>query len=284
MKTVRPGNVNKHERVRHPKQAKFMKKLASLTAFLKLRGANLDDDVSVQLTKVKFVGSLLVANKRPIGSFLSRDVTIRTRYGLFRCRKREDDLDIVYEGFERDVLEVFTPNIGETVVDCGAHVGKYSVLASKLVGGDGKVIAFEPCLATYQLLQMNLKLNDCGNVMATNCAVWNKSEERTLWLSSRSSIHSLNPLLGKSTRVGSTTVKCVKLDEIMKSMEKIDWLKLDVEGADLEALQGASKSIGEGKIGNIIVEASVPATLDFLKDAGYSLTQLLPSRYYYAHR
>lgn len=269
---VEPGGIY---RLRH---------LRDLTTFIRLHGATVDDDTWIQLAKIGFVGNLLVARKRPIGAFLLRDATVRTHYGILRCRKREDDLDVAYEGFERDILEMFTPTVGDTVVDCGAHIGKYTILASKLVGRqEGKVIALEPFPRTYQYLIANLKLNDCSNVTPMNCAAWNENEERTLWVSSLSSINSLNPSLGTSTRIGSVNVRCVRLDEILETIERIDWLKLDVEGADFEALQGLSESISKGKVRNIIVEASVQATLDFLKHHRYSLTHSLPSGYYYAH-
>ena len=255
----------------------------NLITFMKLHGARLDDDFCIQFAKLGFIGNVLIGRRRPIGAFLYHDATARTHYGLFRCRKRDDDLDVVFEGFERDILQILRPKVGETVMDCGAHIGKYTVLASKLVGDTGRVIAFEPFPANYQRLMMNLKLNNCNNVTVMNCAVWNENEEKTLWVNSRSSTNSLNPSLNASTRIGSIDVKCVKLDEVMGAMERIDWLKLDVEGADFEALQGASESIAKRKVTNIIVEASVQATLDFLEHHGYSLTRLMPSGYYYAH-
>ena len=256
--------------------------VGNLFIFVKLHGRSVRDSFWIQLAKIGFVSNRLLGRRRPIGVFLLRDATVRTYYGLFRCGKNDDDLDVVFEGFERDVLTIFKPKAGESVVDCGAHIGKYSVLASKLVGSAGQVVALEPTPRSYQRLMMNLKLNDCDNVTPLNYAAWNETTERTLWVNSRSSTNSLNPSLWAPSNIGSIKVKCLRLDEVMRTMNKIDWLKLDVEGADFEALEGASESIRKGKIRNIIIEASKQATLDRLAHEGYSLTRL-PSGYYHAY-
>src|SRR5215218_6543708 len=78
-------------------------------------------------------------------------------------------------GKEDDVIEHFNPDEGNVVIDVGAHVGRYTILGSKLVGRSGKVIAIEAHPGNFQLLKRNLQLNkssDNNNVITFNCAAY----------------------------------------------------------------------------------------------------------------
>jgi len=195
----------------------------------------------------------------------------------------------VYEGFESEILSIFEPRTGDNVVDCGAHIGKYTILASKLVGKDGHVVAIEPSLENYEALLVNLKLNRCENVVPMNRAAWREDEEVTLWVSQSTATHSLKQAwdeeraLWPANKRESVNVRGLRLDDLLKTMVRIDWLKLDVEGAESEVLQGATECIKKGKILNIIVESGDEASPDFLKSHDYLLTKVSTLRpYYYA--
>ena len=248
------------------------------------------DDFWVQMAKFQFLFNYVRKKAGPWGIFLCRDATVRTSYGLFRCRKGTNDLDIVYEGFESEIMNVFEPKVGDTVVDCGAHIGKYTILASKLVGKDGHVIAIEPSMENYELLLVNLRLNGCENVIPMNRAAWREAEEVTLWVSQSTATHSLKRTWDReraslaANERESVKVRGLKLDDLLQSMVRIDWLKLDVEGAELEVLVGAAEGIKKKRIHNVIVEASDESSLDFLKSHGYLLTRISALRPYYHAR
>jgi hypothetical protein len=78
--------------------------------------------------------------------FLVKDVTVRSPDGiLFYCRKRKGDLSVISEYYEEgQVRKWFIPKSNDVVIDLGANVGKYSFLASKIVGDHGRVFAVEP--------------------------------------------------------------------------------------------------------------------------------------------
>ena len=242
----------------------------------------------MQLAKFRFLLNYARKKNGPLGNLLCRDATVKTSYGCFRCRKRTNDLDIVYEGFESEILNVFKPKAGENVIDCGAHIGKYTVLASKLVGKVGHVVAVEPSPENYETLLLNIALNSCYNVIPMNRAVWRENEEVKLWISQSKATHSLkqswDQATGASTEREFVTVRGLKLDELLETMDRIDWLKLDVEGAELEALCGALEGIEKKKIHNIIVEASDEKSPEFLKTHGYLLTKISTLRPYYLAR
>src|SRR5215207_2090571 len=81
-------------------------------------------------------------------------------------------------GREDDIIEYFNPVIGNIVIDVGAHVGRYTILGSKLVGRSGKVIAVEAHPGNFQLLKRNLQLNksDNNNVITLNCAAYSQDK------------------------------------------------------------------------------------------------------------
>lgn len=78
--------------------------------------------------------------------------------------------------FEPEVTEVFLSHVmpGDVVLDIGAHIGYYTVLAARSVGNEGRVIAFEPDPQNYSLLVKNVAKNGYRNVTAVQKAVsWN---------------------------------------------------------------------------------------------------------------
>ena len=131
-----------------------------------------------------------------------------------------------------------------TVLDIGAHHGLYTLLASILVGKNGKVIAFEPSPRERLRLERHLRLNRCRNVHIEGVALDQSAGESDLFLvgGSQDYCNSLRPpaVLAKTTTV---RVKVVTLDEYLvgKSVLKVDFIKLDVEGAELGVLRGGKR-------------------------------------------
>jgi FkbM family methyltransferase len=78
---------------------------------------------------------------------------------------------------EEDILKHFHPKDGDTVVDVGAHIGRYTLISSNCVGKDGKVIAIEANPRVFETLKRNIKLNDFDNVLFLNYAVFSKANK-----------------------------------------------------------------------------------------------------------
>src|SRR5919197_129327 len=98
----------------------------------------------------------------------------------FYCRKNKDDFKTMTL-HEDDILNHhFTPKEGDIVVDVGAHIGPYTIIASKRIGSGGKVVSIEADPDNFDLLNRNIQLNKLSNVMALNYAVY--SEEKILKL------------------------------------------------------------------------------------------------------
>ena len=125
---------------------------------------------------------------------------------------------------------------GTTVIDAGAHIGLYAVLMAKYVGPQGRVLAFEPTPGTRTVLVRHLRLNRCRNVDVRPEAVAGATGEHEFHdTGDRAS--SANSIVGTTGPSGTTRVRTVRLDDL--GLKDVSCIKLDVEGAELEALEGA---------------------------------------------
>jgi len=148
-----------------------------------------------------------------------------------------------YEPFE---TKLFVENVheGDVVVDIGANIGYYTVLASKQVGNMGKVYAFEPDPTNFELLKKNVKENECTNVIMEQKAVSDKNGAVKLYVSkSNAGDHRVfNSGDGRK----SIDIPAVSLDEYFTN-KKINVIKMDVQGYESFVLDGATKTISAQK-------------------------------------
>jgi len=132
----------------------------------------------------------------------------------------------------------YIPKKGDVVIDCGAYVGCFTIIASKLVGIEGKVIALEPDKVSYRKLLANIELNNLNNVVAINKGAFDKDAKQGFYeRTSRGSSFIFESALPKKE------VDVIKLDTLQKkqNLRKIDFVKMDVEGSELYALRGAKQ-------------------------------------------
>jgi FkbM family methyltransferase len=119
------------------------------------------------------------------------------------------------------------------------------LLAARKVGPNGKVITFEPEPNNFHLLSLNIKLNHYDNVIAIQKAVSNEESTANLYIGD-SSTHSIIKNYNTSQNNDPITVETVNLDRF-KGIEKIKLIKMDIEGAELRALQGMLELIKENE-------------------------------------
>jgi FkbM family methyltransferase len=157
---------------------------------------------------------------------------------------------------EDELIQYFAPEPGDVVVDVGAHIGHYTLVAAKRVGIGGKVFAIEADPSNFEILIQNIKLNNLKNVIALNYAAY--SEKRQIYLYLRNSdfgFTKYSTVLQDLATAGekSVVVKGNTLDSLVDQYD-VNWIKIDVEGAELEVLRGATRLLSNSKHLTIIVE------------------------------
>lgn len=142
-----------------------------------------------------------------------------------------------YEPVETKVIKDIVKE-EDVVVDAGANIGYYTILLSKIVGARGKVYAFEPEKSCFDLLKQNCRENKCYNVILINKALSNKEGEIKFYINEK------DKGLSSIIKTLNTTKVIVKTTTLNKEIsEPIDFMKIDIEGAELQALQGATTSL-----------------------------------------
>lgn len=184
--------------------------------------------------------------------------------------------------FEKATWAEFKLQYGDVFLDVGANIGWYSLNAAKIVGNEGEVLAFEPETENYLLLKENIRLNNFKNVAAFNLAAWNENGELNLILSSDSTLHTLNENFARQRSASyysnQHTLKCTtrRLDDVLKDyhLKHLDWVKIDVEGAEIEVLEGLSKTLQETRPIIIIESYRLNELECFMEMIGYSVMRI----------
>jgi len=162
---------------------------------------------------------------------------------------------------------------GDTVVDAGAHFGVFTCKAAKIVGDGGEVIAIEPEESNVELLQRNIKMNNLTNVIVIQRALWSRKDRIKFHLSSDSRGHSV--FTGEDNFV---TIEADTLDNILEELkvDKVDFIKMNIEGAEIEALKGMGKTLRNKDV-KLAIEAyhkiegslTYKAVTSYLKELGF---------------
>jgi FkbM family methyltransferase len=155
---------------------------------------------------------------------------------------------------------------GDVCIDVGAHIGYYTLLASKLVGAGGHVYSFEPSPGVYRTLRTNLTLNAAKNVTALNVAAGAAEASAVLQEApgGTSGNSSVSPRFLESphaapaeeyTRV-EVSVRTVESLVPPEEFGRVRMIKVDVEGYEVEALRGIERILAAGGRIALIVELS----------------------------
>lgn len=130
---------------------------------------------------------------------------------------------------------------GMNVVDIGANQGLYTLLFSRLVGENGRVLAFEPDDLLHDALQANVAFNHASNVQPFHCALGSQRGTMTLYRSLFNSGD--NRLAAKTAQEGTreaVQVRIERLDEMLAG-QRIDFIKIDVQGWEMEVFRGMQR-------------------------------------------
>lgn len=158
---------------------------------------------------------------------------------------------VLLEGtYEKELLDVVSRSINpeKDVLDIGANVGLFSVLFSKSINSDRKVLSVEPSDAAYGRLKRNLERNGCENLVLHNGALGATVATGQLHsVPGKEEYSSLKPLTHIHTRdleKTSTEVSLTPLDQLVQEFTiEPAFMKMDVEGAEFEVIKGAIKTL-----------------------------------------
>jgi FkbM family methyltransferase len=156
---------------------------------------------------------------------------------------------------EEDILEQFSPKTGDTVIDVGAAFGFYAIMASRRVGQQGRVVAIEAQPDSFDMLNKNIKLNKLANIITLNYAAYSQKTKVKLY----SSYSIIQERAGQSLQ-SFIEVSADTLDNLLHrvGIDKVNWIKIDVEGAELEALKGAEGLLSRSTDIALLVEVHSP--------------------------
>jgi FkbM family methyltransferase len=175
----------------------------------------------------------------------------------FFCRINRDDF-LFMTNHENEIMKYFIPNEGENVVDVGAHIGLYSLIAAKRVGSSGKVIAIEPDPENCKLLRGNVEINKLTNVSILELAAFSSTSKLKLYLPGKergftklSTLMANRAVTENFLEIDATTLDCLL---VTQGITEVNWIKIDVEGAELEVLKGAANTLSESKDIALLIE------------------------------
>jgi len=140
---------------------------------------------------------------------------------------------------------------GAVVVDAGANIGIYSHFLSHCVGSSGVVHSFEPAPENFKRLQSATR--NCANVRLSQVGVGERSERSKLYLSDKLNVdHCAYLPEGDSRRV--IDIDIVALDDYFQPGERVDVIKMDIQGYELQALRGASRVLADNPDAKLLLE------------------------------
>lgn len=151
---------------------------------------------------------------------------------------------------------------GDVAVDVGANIGEVSIILSQGAGSTGQVFAFEPHPRIYRYLLGNLALNGCDNVTPANLAVG----------AAAGSVRMSDDKRDDMNRVvdgGEIAATCTTLDAHLPPLDRIAFLKVDVEGSELRVLEGAHATLARTQCVNCEMGE------DHYRRYGYGMAELI---------
>jgi len=153
------------------------------------------------------------------------------------------------EASAKSYLQNYRIKEGDIVFDCGAYCGSTTYFLSKAAGENGKVFAFEPDEENFNALLKNIELHNLKNVIPIKKGLWSKSD--TLEFNEEASLGgAITSITARLFNKKIRKIEVVSLSDIFAeyNLDKINFVKMDIEGAEIQAIEGAKEFIKEKNI------------------------------------
>ena len=134
---------------------------------------------------------------------------------------------------------------GDVALDIGAHIGLFTVVMARLVGPKGRVFSFEPTPSTRAVLERTVRLNHCDDRAEVRPEAVARTSGRSEFFDTADIVSNANSLVPTDRHRAGFTVDTVSVDDFVAARAlPVSCLKIDVEGAELDTLQGAERTLG----------------------------------------
>ena len=178
----------------------------------------------------------------------------------------------IYEENETNFIKD-SINEGDIVIDIGANIGYYTLLFARLVGNTGKVYSFEPDPRNCLLLEKNIQINDYNNIVLEKKAISDKTEKSILYVTDYNAGSTMHK--GNSTTKNEIDIDAITLDDYFKANSIApDFIKIDIEGYELNALKGMKMVLQSSNKIKIMIEYNPLTKIFFNSDPMDSLNFL----------
>lgn len=150
--------------------------------------------------------------------------------------------------YEPETFRFFRENVtpGNTVLDIGGHIGLFAVTTARLVGESGKVFSFEPTPFTRRVLEAVVELNGLSNIVEVRSEAISSERGNTVFYDTGDTISNANSLVRTERSRSEIPITLTSVDDFVEEKKlKIDCMKIDVEGVELDVLRGARNTFLE---------------------------------------
>jgi FkbM family methyltransferase len=238
---------------------------------------------------MEFLKTILLKNQRLVSRvYPSRHRAYSFRGGRIFLDVTESKMMLAralgrYEVSKHDAMEALLKP-GQVFIDVGVNKGDFTLLAAKLVGVDGAVLACEPEPENCKWIRRSIDLNGYENVRLFELALSDESGEAPLFIGEKSGWHTLLPNQNNAGR-GAVTVRTRTLDSLLAEIgfaRPIDIMKIDVEGAEINVLHGARETLTASRDLILLLDIHPHLGVDPLKvrtllnELGFSIYQDTP--------
>lgn len=188
---------------------------------------------------------------------------LKNRYIIREIHGSKMYLDFQEKGISRDLLKNENREIlsvetiqqelkpGDIVIDIGANIGYYALLEARLVGDEGRVYAIEPVAQNVELLKKNIELNNYKNVEVFQLAMGNENKTAPIYLSDKCNC---STFIKPKTFVEEVPIKMVTLDKFLENKPYPTLIRMDVEGYEVEIVEGMKKILSLNKPLKLLIE------------------------------
>lgn len=159
---------------------------------------------------------------------------------LLNMKPNDPDREIAFMKIIRKELET-----GTNVIEIGANIGYVTLIMAEIVGSNGKIYAFEPVLSNYKLLNKNIKLNNYRGIVNTyQQGISNVTKKTKFHTSNKSNLGSITATKHTTNEI---EIDLISTDDFMKGKNQINFIKMDIEGHEVEALDGMFNTLKNAK-------------------------------------